>query len=77
MTHLTRVSISGVIKDGQVIPEETILLPAGTRVRIEPVPESSEETLAEAFREFMGACEGLPSDLAANHDHYLHGAPRQ
>jgi hypothetical protein len=29
------------------------------------------------FSKWAGKAEGLPSDLAENHDHYLHGAPRR
>lgn len=68
------MSFTGVISNGQVVAEGKITLPDGTKVRIEPVPEGGE-SLANALREFMGACEGMPSDLARNHDHYLHGAP--
>ena len=30
-----------------------------------------------ALLEIAGTAEGLPSDFAHNHDHYLHGAPRR
>lgn len=26
---------------------------------------------------FAGSVEGLPTDYAVNHDHYLHGAPKR
>jgi len=26
---------------------------------------------------FAGVVEGLPTDFAVNHDHYLHGAPKR
>ncbi len=26
---------------------------------------------------WAGKCKGLPSDLARNHDHYLHGLPKR
>lgn len=31
----------------------------------------------EALLEIAGTAEGLPPDFAENHDHYLHGAPKQ
>jgi hypothetical protein len=31
----------------------------------------------EALLEVAGTLEGLPSDYAENHDHYLHGLPRR
>jgi len=74
---MSRMSFTGVISNGQIIAEEKINLPDGTKVRIEPMQEGPGETLADAFRVFMGVCEGLPSDLARNHEHYLHGAPRK
>ena len=74
---LFRMSISGVIKNGQVVPEEPLTLPEGTRVRIEPEPAPDRPTHAEALREFIGAFHGLSADLAENHDYYLHGAPRK
>jgi len=30
-----------------------------------------------ALLEVAGTAEGLPPDFAANHDHYLHSAPRR
>jgi len=29
------------------------------------------------WRKFAGSVRGLPSDMALNHDHYLHGLPRK
>ena len=29
------------------------------------------------FKKWAGKAEGLPPDLAENHDHYLHGAPKK
>ena len=31
----------------------------------------------EALLAVAGTAEGLPEDLAHNHDHYLHGTPRK
>jgi len=31
----------------------------------------------DAIQELAGCVRGLPSDFAANHDHYLHGAPKR
>ena len=36
-------------------------------------PRSSERRL----KNFLGAARGLPSDMARNHDHYLHGRPKK
>jgi hypothetical protein len=33
-------------------------------------------TLAEQFADLIGTVPDLPGDMAAQHDHYLHGAPK-
>jgi hypothetical protein len=33
-------------------------------------------TLADQFADVIGAAPDLPQDMAAQHDHYLHGAPK-
>ena len=54
-------------------------LPPGTKVRIEPIPadDASTPTLAERLESVIGSVTGLPSDMAEQHDHYLHGTPRR
>jgi hypothetical protein len=34
------------------------------------------QTLADQFADVIGSASDLPSDMAAQHDHYLHGAPK-
>jgi len=41
-----------------------------------PAPPTSRPW-GEALLELAGSATGLPADLAQNHDHYLHGAPRR
>ena len=41
------------------------------------VIEAGEKTLAERFAPFVGCLDDLPEDLAAQHDHYLHGTPKR
>jgi hypothetical protein len=36
-----------------------------------------ERSIWDALLEFAGKAEGLPPDLAENHDHYLHGTPKR
>ncbi|MBX9789986.1 MAG: hypothetical protein K2Y37_13795 [Pirellulales bacterium] len=44
--------------------------------RAEP-PTSGGKTLAQQLAEVVGTVPELPSDMAENHDHYLHGAPKR
>ena len=37
----------------------------------------SSKSWGEALLEVAGTAQGLPNDLAQNHDHYLHGTPRR
>lgn len=61
--------------------------PEGVKVRVEVVPDQSAVSNTQAgdssrgpwstLLELAGTVEGLPSDMARNHDHYIHGAPRK
>lgn len=39
--------------------------------------QPAKPTWGEALSELAGTVEELPADYAANHDHYLHGAPKR
>ena len=63
-------------------------LPNLTRPELEEVDAHLHELLCrnrgtatkswgEALLEVAGTAQGLPKDLAQNHDHYLHGVPRR
>jgi hypothetical protein len=72
----------GQVKGGVVVFENGTVLPEGTEVLIQPAPsvkKSSTEgrTLAEQFADVIGTVPDLPADMAAQHDHYLHGAPKR
>jgi len=78
---------AGTVKDGVVILEISTALSNGTRVNVEPVtppPGSTQEehdiqlpSVGERLRRFAGIMKGMPSDMAENHDHYLHGQPKK
>jgi hypothetical protein len=72
----------GVVKNGIVVLGDGANLPDGTEVQIQPVVRGETvpdqgPTLAERFAEVIGTVPELPSDMAAQHDHYLHGAPKR
>jgi hypothetical protein len=72
---------TGEVRNGVVVfDEDKPLPPEGSRLRIEVIPETSGprgRTLAERLASVIGQAEGLPTDLADQHDHYLHGQPRR
>ena len=73
----------GRIANGVVVLEPGARLREGTDVRVEPMADAeyaadgSQELvqLREGLLGFSGIVKGGPSDLARNHDHYLHGTP--
>ena len=69
----------GKVSKGTVILSPEAHLPDGTEVRVEPVAGSKTDrgNRVDALRKIAAVMDGLPADLARNHDHYLHGTPRQ
>jgi hypothetical protein len=75
----------GRVKNGVVVLEDGVRLREGMDVRVEPVeePQRKEEPSQEASQlrggllSFSGVIKEGPTDLARNHDHYLHGTPRR
>lgn len=68
----------GTVINGVVILENGTPLADGTRVRVAALDaESKAETLGERLLKLAGLAQGLPSDFAQNHDHYLHGLPKK
>lgn len=71
------------IENGVIVLDSDVVLPEGARVEISIMNEAASETQgshpthAEMFGNMVGALDGLPPDLAKNHDHYLHGKPKK
>ena len=75
------MSYTGVMKGGVVVLPPGVRLPEGAQVEVTmtapPGAARSDGPVYDALAEFVGAFDGLPADLARNHDHYLHGASRR
>lgn len=76
------VTYRGHIKNGVIVIDEPVELPEGAEVRVEvsapsTTPDDNGETLGQMLLRHAGVAEGLPSDLARNHDHYIHGTPKE
>ena len=75
----------GNVQNGMIVLDGPVKLQEGSEVEVHPIkatetPATDEEnipTLAERLKEFIGCLDGLPSDLAENHDHYAYGAPKR
>ena len=71
------MTYTGHVKNGVVVLDDPVTLPEGLAVRVEPAETGKPRTLADRLRDVIGVSKGLPSDLARNHDHYLHGSPKR
>lgn len=73
----------GRIENGVIVLDPPADLPEGVTVEVRVVEEAVEPpddevpSLYEQLKDIIGIAEGLPSDLARNHDHYLHGQPKK
>ena len=68
----------GRIRNGVVILDPPVSLAEGSEVEVRPVTQDEAmPTLYERYKDFIGIAEGLPADMAENHDHYIHGAPKR
>jgi len=72
----------GIVKNGVVVLRDRSDLPEGTEVHIEPVAQRESRagegpTLLEQLSDVIGSVPELPPDMAQQHDHYLHGAPKR
>lgn len=83
------MTVEGHIENGQIVLDQDTPLPEGMKVRVHlleidnngehAVQETPDElpSLYERMESVIGSVEGLPSDMAINHDHYLHGQPKR
>jgi hypothetical protein len=74
--------LTGRVVNGIVVLDQPGKLEEGTEVRVRPVQrtserEGNEDSLSDMLLSFAGTVEGLPEDMALNHDHYLYGVPNK
>jgi len=68
----------GTVINGVVVLQTAGEIPDGTQVRVVAIEKQTEsEPLGKRLLKFAGTIPGLPPDMAENHDHYLHGQPKQ
>jgi len=68
--------------DAALAGDDIVLAKNGRQVRLVPLPATTptvpeEGSWSDLLKDFAGKAEGLPSDMAKNHDHYLHGAAKK
>ena len=74
--------LEGTVHDGVIVLNEPEKLPEGAVVEFEvkaitaAARSGQKPTLAERLLKHAGTVPDLPSDLAEQHDHYIHGTPK-
>lgn len=68
---------TGQIRGNVIVLDTPADLPEGTRVKVVPVPGKAASSLGEMLLSFAGCVQGLPDDVAKNHDHCLYGTPKR
>jgi hypothetical protein len=76
MARLSLMSITVTIQNDTIKLPPGVHVPDGTTARI-TFESGSGKTLAERYAGLIGITDALPADMAENHDHYLHGAPKR
>ena len=68
----------GRVKNGQITLDEPVQLPEGAEVHVNLIENGEKRpTIWDKLLELAGTVEGLPPDMAENHDHYLYGTPKK
>ncbi len=73
LSERTAMSFTGKVKDGVVVLPPGLKLPDGLEVQLIVPDMASSPSFAERYAAYIGAADDLPSDLAENLDHYVHG----
>lgn len=74
----------GTVREGVVVLDEPVRLPDGARVDVSLVEEKAGvpgtdnvPSVLDQLKDLAGTVEGLPADIAENHDHYLYGTKKR
>ncbi len=69
------MKVSGIVEDGMVrLPPDW---KDGTPAQVETLAPERGNELTHRLLKIAGKVEGLPADLAAQHNHYLYGTPKR
>ena len=71
------MTLPGTLNKGVVVLDQPSPWPEGTRVNVVVQPAGKKLTLAEKLLRHAGTVPDLPSDMAEQHDHYIHGTPKR
>lgn len=78
-----KMESTGTVANGVVVLDNGANVPDGTRVRVTvpaaeaAPPSASNEPTANWLLGLSGVIKDMPSDFAAQHEHYIHGMPKR
>lgn len=74
--HFPLMSITAIVENDIIKLPDGVHLPDGTKVHIEPeLPV--RRSIADRYAKLAGIANDVPTDLARNLDHYIHGHARK
>ena len=72
------MSFTGTVENGVIRLPADAVFPNGTKVRVEPIARpAAKNQLTRRLVSVASKARNLPADLAAEHDHYIHGNPKR
>ncbi|HWG44579.1 MAG TPA: hypothetical protein VN688_17505 [Gemmataceae bacterium] len=74
------MELHGTVQNGVVVFDTATPLAEGTKVKIQvelSAETTRKPTLGERLLGLAGTVDDLPSDMAEQHDHYIHGTPKR
>jgi hypothetical protein len=71
------MTVEGTFQNGTIVLDSGVQVPDGTRVTVIVPEEFPQEPTLLGLLDLAGTVNDLPSDMALNHDHYLHGHPKK
>jgi hypothetical protein len=72
------MTFTGTVENGVVKLPAYAAWPNGTKVRVEAISKpAAKNQLTRRLVSIANKARNLPSDLAAEHDHYIHGTSKR
>jgi hypothetical protein len=76
------MTVQGTVNSGVIVLDQPAPWPEGTRVEIllkvvETQEPDRKPTLSQRLLKHAGTVPDLPSDMAEQHDHYIHKTPKR
>jgi hypothetical protein len=71
------MELEGTVRNGVIEVNGGASLEDGTKVKVVVESPVRRPTLAERLLKHAGTVKDLPSDMAEQHDYYIHGTPKR